>query len=378
MRKILSLVLILTIVSCAKETKYKKTTNKPTQESIITNFENQLKKDIQEDDVNGAISAAIIKNDSIIWIKSFGVIDYSKDTPTNPNTIFRIGSITKSFTGFLMMQLQEKGILDINDPVEKYLPEIQNLIDYDKHNKITLAQLASHTSGLDRESQDRDANFGAIEQWQEKVLNAISKTSFRNKPEERFRYSNIGYAILGLAISKAANTPYIELVKKHILTPLQMENTYFIVPEDKQGQLAKGMGGGPLAELDFRLPEIEHNGRGYRVPNGAIYSTAEDMAKFLQANLNYTSIIKKESLEVSHATHTPTKRMRDNYGLGFSLYEKDNFKTVGHGGSTPGYSAHAELDKTSGYGVILMRNYNWGNTNFDLRANALLKKLSQL
>jgi CubicO group peptidase (beta-lactamase class C family) len=277
-----------------------------------------------------------------------------------------------------MMQLQQDGKLDINDPVEKYLPEIKSLVDYDKYPPITLKQLATHTSGLDRESRSRDENvrFGNINEWENNLIKAIPETSFRSKPGKRFGYSNIGFAILGLTLSKVADKPYIELVQEKIFRPLEMNNTYFNVPENQKENLAKGMAGGPTAELDYERPKREHTEVGYGIPNGGIYSTSNDMLKFMQACMGYSTLLNESGIEMLQTTQTPTTRLRSNYSFGFQLYSDQGINTVGHGGSKAGYSAHFEYEKDNEYGVILMRNYNFGNTNLDLRSNSLLRKLS--
>lgn len=370
MKRILSLVIAVLLFSCNTPTKEKENT-RLTKNEIIKQFTELIRNDVKDDNIQGSVSLAIIHKDSTLVLKSYGNADL--------NTVFRIGSISKSFAGFLLMQLQQDGLLDINDPVEKYLPEIKSLVGYDKYAPITLKQLATHTSGLDRESRSRDENvrFGKVNEWETNLIKAIPETSFRSKPGERFRYSNIGFAILGLTLSKAADKPYIELVQERILKPLQMNNTYFVVPENQKGNLAKGMAGGPTAELDYDRPKREHKAVGYRIPNGGMYTTANDMAKFMKACMGYSTLLNKGSVEMLQTTQTPTTRLRSNYSFGFDLYSDQGINTVGHGGSNAGYSAHFEYEKDSKYGVILMRNYNFGNTNLDLRSNSLLRKLSR-
>lgn len=375
MKNNLLLLLSLLILSCNPSEKTNKN-SKDTSEHVISNFIELVENDVKDDNIKGSTSLVIIKKDTVLASKSFGFIDADKEVPADTTTIYRIGSITKSFTGFLLLKLHQEKILNLNDPIEKYLPEIKELVDYNKYSPITFKQLASHTSGLERESRDRDANFGSVNEWENKVLAAISKTGFRNAPNERFRYSNMGYAILGLALSKATNKPYIELIKQHILQPLKMTNTYFEIPVERKHNLAKGMAGGPTAEINYRLPLEEHKGRGYRVPNGGLYSTPNDMAKFMKACLGYSAILNKDNLKLLKTTQTPTKRLRSNYSFGFDLYADQDIETVGHRGSTPGYSAHFEFETNSQYGIIMMRNYNFGNTNLDLRSNALLRKLT--
>ncbi|CAM1349593.1 serine hydrolase domain-containing protein [Tenacibaculum crassostreae] len=367
MKRILPLAVALIISSCNTQ---KEENQIQTKNDIIENFIELVESDVKDDNIDGSFSFAIIHKDSILALKSYGNADN--------NTIFRIGSISKSFAGFLMLQLQQEGILDINDPVEKYLPEIKSLVDYDKYSPITLKQLATHTSGLDRESRSRDENvrFGKIDEWENNLIKAISETSFRSKPGERFGYSNVGFAILGLTLSKAADKPYIELVQEKIFRPLKMNNTYFQVPEDQKENLANGMAGGPTAELNFERPKNEHKEVGYRIPNGGIYSTPSDMIKFMKACMGYYDLLNENNITLLQTTQTPTTRLRSNYSFGFDLYSDQGINTVGHAGSNAGYTAHFEYEKDSEYGVILMRNYNFGNTNLDLRSNSLLRKLS--
>lgn len=369
MKNILVIAMALLIISCNQPVKEKKSTKEPKIE-VIEKFTSLVKSDVNDDNIDGSFSLAIIHKDSILALESYGQAD--------KNTIFRIGSISKSFAGFLMLQLQQDGMLDINDPVEKYLPEIKSLVDYNKYSPITIKQLATHTSGLDRESRSRDENvrFGKIDEWEKNLIKAITETSFRSKPGERFGYSNIGFAILGLTLSKVADKPYIELVQEKIFKPLEMNNTYFQVPENQKENLANGMAGGPTAELDFDRPKREQNEVGYRIPNGGIYSTGSDMVKFMKACMGYSTLLNDSGIEMLQTTQTPTTRLRSNYSFGFDLYSDQGINTVGHAGSNAGYSAHFEYEKDSGYGVILMRNYNFGNTNLDLRSNSLLRKLS--
>ena len=343
---------------------------------LISQFSQQLEVDLASDNINGSVSALVLKKNKVIWADAKGFLTPECLIKVNGDTIYRIGSLTKTFTAVLMMLLQEEGVINIDEPVEKYLPEVSSIAEYSEKTKFTFRHLASHTSGLIREPRDRTIHSGANEQWQSTVLSSLSKTSFRYSVGERFSYSNIGFAILGLALSRASDSDYIELVKRKIFEPLDMKNSFFDIPENKMSLLATGMAGGPLAELDLELPKVEHAGRGYKVPNGAIYSTSKDLARFLMALMGTKKLLSFESRQELHSSQTPTARLRRNYGLGLQLYSSLTFSTAGHSGSTPGYSAYFEYDLKNNYGVIIMRNYNWGNTNFDLRVNALLKSLS--
>ena len=207
---------------------------------VIAEFANRLSGDIKKDDVHGSISAAIIKNGKVIWAAAFGYTSRNKDIPADTNTIYRIGSITKTFTAVILMQLVEERKVKLDDPVEKYLPEIKSLKGYSDKTIITLRQLASHTSGLEREPDMPGASLGPVDQWESKLLSCIPYTSFNTSPGTSFHYSNIGYALLGLALERASGVPYIQMVQQRIFIPLQMDNTFFSVPENKMAELAEG------------------------------------------------------------------------------------------------------------------------------------------
>ncbi|WP_106793273.1 serine hydrolase [Aquimarina sp. Aq78] len=342
-------------------------------QTIISEFGNKIKKDVEDDNVKGSISAVIVKGDQIIWSGAYGLSDIDNKTKADSTTIYRTGSISKSFTAFLMMQLVEEGTIKLNDPIEKYLPEIKELKGYSNATKITFQELASNTSGLIKEPKLKDAASGPIEGWESKILQSIPKTSFISKPGQEFNYSNIGFGILGFALSRAANKSFIELVKERIFKPLNMTNSFFVVPENRMVDLAKGMKHESIGEINTKS-ELEHMGRGYKVPNGGIYSTPNDLAKFIACTMGYKAILKQESLATMQSKQTPDGK----YGLGFFLYQDSTISTVGHPGAVAGYNCSLLFEKESQYGVILMRNYNRGLTNLGLQSKILLQKLKSL
>ncbi len=370
-KSILVTIFILLVLGCSPSDN-SKTRN---FELIVRDFEKQLQKDLKDDNIEGSISVAIIKEDKIVWSKALGWSDQENKVLADTSIIYRTGSISKSFTAFLMMQLVEEGLIKLNDPIELYLPEIRALKGYSDSTKITFLQLSTHTSGLIREPELEGAASGSIGNWESKIIESIPKTSFENRPGEQFNYSNIGYGILGLSLSRAAGKPFVELVKDKIFIPLKMNSSYFQIPNDRTVSLAKGMDGGPFGEIDVETPRIEHAGRGYKVPNGGIYSTPNDLAKFMMSNMGYRALLKPETLNLMQ-----TKKLAngDNYGLGFFISEGNGITIIEHGGAVSGYTAQLAFERDSKYGVIIMRNYNWGTTDLSLRSHILLRDLNKL
>ena len=285
------------------------------QSDIIEQFGKQLNADLERDNLHGSMSVAIVKNDRIIWSAAFGYASREKDIPADTGSIYRIGSITKTFTATLLMQLVEEGKLKLDDPVENYLPEIKNLNGYAAAGKITFRQLASHTSGLKREPDMKGADVGPLDQWEQKVISCIPSTSFNSKPGEQFLYSNIGYALLGLAISRATGIPYMEMVQERILAPLHMNDTFFVITDDKLPRLAEGISNNSRGMINTKLPLREIAGRGYRVPNGGIFSTPRDLSKFVMSLTGNPALLKAKSRKEMQSIPDGGK----NYGLGLMI-----------------------------------------------------------
>ncbi|HAA22189.1 MAG TPA: hypothetical protein DCP28_26755, partial [Cytophagales bacterium] len=260
---ILLLVLWLAVATACTSTTAEVPRIQRAEEVIAYNLGQQLQWDLEDDNLHGAMSAALIKDGELLWTQAFGWVGPESSDRATDSTLFRIGSITKSFTAFLMLQLHEEGVIRLDDPIENYLPEVRQLRGYAQHAPFTFLQLASHTAGLQREPDWEEANRGPIGAWEEKLIEALAFTGFADAPGTQYRYSNIGYGILGLALGRAAQEPFIELVQRKIFDPLGMQHSYFVVPEEQMRHLARGLEGGPFGELRTDIPEEEHAGRGY-------------------------------------------------------------------------------------------------------------------
>ena len=153
----------------------------------------------------------MIIGDEIVWQRAHGLADVAAGLPADPDTIYRIGSISKSVTALLLARLVDDDVIGLDDLVcDKFERFLDVDLDVDYAESVTFRQLASHTAGLIREPRLQGAASGPIEQWGEKILASLPTTSFASKPGERYSYSNIGYGILGFALSRAAEEPFEE------------------------------------------------------------------------------------------------------------------------------------------------------------------------
>lgn len=338
---------------------------------VLSKFANTLRRGVNDDGLNGSISALVIKDGKVIWTCSYGNIDPNKNTPVDTNTIYRIGSITKTFTATLLMMLVEEKKISLDDAAEKYVPEIKNLRGYTNGTKITIRQLASHTAGIERDGKIIDAFYGSTDVWEDKLIEAIPSPSIVNKPGSAWLYSNIGFSILGLALERAAHKPYIEMIQQRILSPLHMNNTFFILDVDKWPRLASGLDNTNGA-VDIKQPLKSHNnGMGYTTPNGELYSTPGDLAKFVMSMMDNSALLQKSSLR---KMRTPAPNSKD-YGLGLFLPASNFITTFGHDGLVSGYNTAFVVAPDTVYAIILMRNYNTGSTNLFRAAMYVLGQL---
>ncbi len=375
LERLLSAALVFGLLSACAPKAERESALSPTAAQIATLHFAKFDSAVAADDVGG-MTVAIVKNGRVALSQSFGWADKAQKIPANENTIYRIGSISKSVTAVAMMQLVDQGVFALDDPVENYFPEIKNLHGYDKHPPVTFRQLASHTAGLIREPLLFNAAAGPISEWENKILASIPATSFPNAPGEKYQYSNIGYGILGLAIARAADKPFMDLVQEQTFDPLEMTSSAFILPEELQDRLAVGYANRGDS-VDTALPAKEHAGRGYKVPNGGVYTTVGDLANWISSLCKAYPhrLMLDGSLAEIMKIQTPEDSTR-GYGLGFSIRMSENgLKIVGHGGSVAGYNVYHAFDPASTIGVILFRNYNRGALNLGQAGTDLLREI---
>ena len=328
-------------------------------EATIARFDAEVAREVAED-AAGCVSVAIFIGNEVIWAKGYGWADIEHRVAATERTIGRTGSISKSFTAVVRMQLAERGILDIDDPVENYFPAIKDLADPPPNmRKITFRMLASHTAGLIREPELEGAAAGSIYHWADKILASIPHTSFKTPPTTEYSYSNIGFGILGLASSHAADVSFVELVRELIFDPLAMTSSTFVVEQPEMwSRLSVGYSRSrETGEVSAERATKEHFGRGYKVPNGGIYSTVGDLAKFAAAMMGESPvpILSEENRKELFTLQAPA----DTYGLGFSIHEVDGMKIVGHGGSVAGYNANLTFDLVSKTGAAMFRTTSY-------------------
>lgn len=325
----------------------------------IVKIEQRLAREAQEHPVGG-MTVGLVEGGKLVWIRNYGFADMERHVAPNADTVYRIGSVTKQFTSIMLLQLVEAGKVKVSDSVQQYLPEIARVKGaVPGAASITLEQLASHKSGLAREPDEPQFVAGPTSAWKGTLLAAISHVNVQFAPGARVFYSNIGVGILGAALSNAAGQPYIGYVQSHIISPLGMQHTSFEPDKAMLTHLAPGYRikdgvGDPSAARS----ELE-KGRGYKIPNGGLFSTVGDLAKFVSFEMGYgpAKVLDPVRLGENFALSYP---MEDEpgwrYGRGFYATQVNGQTILGHWGSVTGYAAAAYFDPDAKVGVVILRN----------------------
>ena len=324
-------------------------------------------------DGTGGMTIGLVTDSGLLWTNSYGFADMKRREPASRETVYRIGSITKQFTAFMLLQLVQRGAVRLSDRADIYFPALDLVRSArGSASRVTLVQLATMTSGLAQEPDD-EAYYsqGLTADWRQTLTLALPHTTFNADPGAAWEYSNVGYASLGAALEGAAGMPYLEYVRRHILAPLGMVHTAFVPDSAMRRRLATGYAFAHDT-VDTLTPRRELMGRGYRVPNGGLFSTVDDLAAFLQFEMGNgpESVLPRTELKrhfaaVSYATGDLTSA----YGVGFHAVRHGSIVALGHPDSVAGYLAAAYFDPATHTGIIVLRNVD--DHRFDVLGFAL-------
>lgn len=302
------------------------------------------------------LSAVVVYDQQILWSKGFGFADVERRILATPQTIYRVASITKLFTATMLMQLRDAGKVGLEDPVIQYVPELQLRSRFADSPPITLLQLATHTSGLSREAPMdywRTLRFPAVEA----MVAALTQDGERIfPPYHEWKYSNVGYAILGLALSRAAGQPYFDYVEQNILRPLGMHDSGF--------HPAPGLAiGYALPEGDAPPKPVFQPDYGGYGPATSLYTHVEDIAKFISLQFRDgpaggSQILRGSSLREMHTAHWVQPNWQGGWGIGFRITRLGPYTAIGHGGGIQGFRTDVSLIPALKLGVAVFTNTN--------------------
>ena len=322
-------------------------------------------RDFREEFRIPALQLGVLKEGKVVFIGSCGVRSLKTEETITDRSLFHLASLSKPFTAIAVLQLAEQGKLKLEDRVVDHLPYFR--LRDPRYVAITLRQLLAHTSGL---PDLRDYKWDQPE-WDEgsaeRFVRSLECLVLKSAPGERFRYSNIGYDILGEVIAKASGQSFETWMKENLFEPLEMTESTFLKAEVPQA-LAVSPHRKDVSTLYMqRMASIYPYHRAH-APSSTLHSNAGEMLKFCQAMLNDGSfqgkrILSPESHSLSWSEHAD-QGLRDELkaqwmgkvGLGWFLGSYKGHRMISFVGADPGFRASMALLPDKGIAVVCMGN----------------------
>ncbi len=332
-----ALLLCLFVASCSR------------QEAADLPFDESFRKELLDNNVAGA-GYAVFNADSIVWNCSFGTCDSLKTKQVDLHTRFNIGSVTKVFTALAIMQLHEKGLLDIDKPVKDYIPEFAIEQRFPESAPITIRSVLTHHAGLPGDLMK--GKFAEKPGDYRLMLDYLNRQSTCFPVGKTGSYSNLGYSLLGIVIERVSGLSYTEYITKHIFEPARMTESGFYQQYGQEPTLSAGFS--TEGNVQKELPLLD-------IPAGGIYSTVADMVKFGQALFVTNSlIITNKTLEMMLEVQNMDVPLdlRNRIGLCWNISDKarELGRVYEHGGATAYHRAQFWFAPDAGLGGVVLSN----------------------
>jgi serine beta-lactamase-like protein LACTB len=296
------------------------------------------------------IGAAVVLDGEPVWSAGFGMADLENSSPATSLTLFRLGSISKPITAVAILQLNERGKLDLDAPVQKYCPAFPQ-----KDSPITTRELLGHLGGIRHYSpdgkgdipEDSARHFATMEE----SLQIFAGDPLVAKPGTKFNYSTYGYTVLGCVLEGAASEKFIDYVKENVFRPAGMQQTqaddfFAVIPHrtrwyhrDKAGPVRNA------GVLDS----------SYKIPGGGLISSADDMARF-EAAILADKLLQRPTRDLMWTSLKTADDKMTGYGLGWGLVDKFGLHILAHTGGQQGTSTAFAVVPERRAGVVVLAN----------------------
>ena len=336
----------------------------------------------------GAVMGIIVDGE-LVWVKATGIREATNKAPVTPETVFRIASMTKSFTALAILKLRDDGKLSLDDPATRYVPALADL-PYPTSDSpaITIRHLLTHSEGFPEDNAWGDRQLAQTDETMRAWMRA--GIPFSTAPGTAYEYSNYGFAILGQIIAKASGRPYADYVRDNILRPLGMNSSTFEMKEVPQDRI--GLGYRREDNAWKAEPILAHGSFGAM---GGLWTNTHDLARWVaflmsafpprdeadRGPVKRSSVREMQQLwrfspgsAFRSTTDAPLQLSVSGYGYGLGVAQDCRFAyVIGHGGGLPGYGSLMRWLPDYGVGLIAMSNLTYGGFNslFNDAANAL-------
>ena len=315
------------------------------------------------------LSIAIVSDNQLRWQSGYGMADLENSVPAKAATVYRIASVAKPLTAVAAMQLVEKGNLDLDAPIQKYVPTFPT-----KPWPITTRQLLGHLSGI-RNYRGNEAGSTLFYSSLTEALSIFKDDPLDFEPGTKYSYTTYGYTLLGTVIEGASGMSYVDYMRENVFKPAKMshtqaDNVFDIIPNRARGYHPKVYG-----KFDGNLRNANLIDSSYKIPAGGLVSTVEDLANFAIAVQNGV-LIKKETFEQMSSPQKTRDGKATAYGLGWYIDGVGDRKgLVWHGGVQPGATSMLFILPKERFALVILTNLEGGGY---LQLETLLNQIADI
>jgi CubicO group peptidase (beta-lactamase class C family) len=336
----------------------------------------KLSSFVMDNRLPGAV-AGVVHGDDLVWSAGAGFADTGTRRPMQPGALFRIASVTKTFTGTAVMQLRDAGRLDLDDPAVAYLPELRGAVSpFAPVEAVTIRRMLSHESGLPAAPPGTDWSVPVYQGDAALTLARPGEIVLRVAPNAAHKYSDLAYQLLGAIVTRVSGVPYSRYLRESVLDPLGMSATGF---EPLAGTLlarrATGYGWRTLSDERDPAPDTP-----LVWAEGGLWSCAEDLGRWISFQLRAyqnpaadSPVLAADSLREMHnprylAGHDWTQA----WGISWCANRRDDVTWIHHSGGLPGFTSTVCFDPENNVGGIVLLNATSGGNDlaFDLASIA--------
>ena len=325
-------------------------------DGVAASLEAAVAAFVKEKHVPG-VAAGVVLGDELAWDLGWGCADLATGRRPDARTPHMIASLTKTFTGTAIMQLRDQGLLDLDDPVSRHIPELRPNDDAGL-GKVTIRRLLSHESGLMGEPPGTDwgtGDYGAIAE----TLTRVDEIAARIPPNTQCKYSNLGYQLLGEVVARISGMPYVEYVQQRIFDPLGMTSTSFTPDAELASRCAVGYLPATFAD-DFRPAPIFRN----FTSEAGLWSTVEDLARWIGLQFRTAGgepdgaqVLRGATLaEMQTARYLSDAAWTEAWCVSWYATRRGERIWIGHAGMLDGFTSYAGFLPTQKLGVIVLVN----------------------
>jgi CubicO group peptidase (beta-lactamase class C family)/D-alanyl-D-alanine dipeptidase len=320
-----------------------------------------------------AISIALVRGHQVVWARGFGWADSAAAKAATATTVYRVGSVSKLFTDVGIMRLVERGSVDLDAPVERYIPDFHPTNPFG--GRITVRELTSHRAGLTREPpvgnyfDDSGPSLTA-------TVASLNQTALVYKPGTHAKYSNAGIAVLGDVLERTQHESFYPYLERAVLQPMGLDQSAFRPRPDLLPRMAKGT----MWTFDgrrFDAPTFQL-GMG---PCGSMYTTVLDLGRFLEMLFargvapNGTRVLAARTLDTMWTPQFAAPGAKTGFGIGFDIERLDGHLTVGHDGAIYGFATTLRALPDDSIGVVVVATLDGANTVTDRIGDAALRMM---